>query len=282
MEIALHAEGLTKQYSSFRIDNVNFRLPRGYIMGLIGRNGAGKTTTIKLILGIAQKESGRVDLLGRGDPAGNKHILSHVGFCLDDSGHYSELTAAENAKFLKMAYGVKWDNAKFQKLIKGFGIPLDKKMKEFSTGMVSQFKIATALCHNAELLILDEPTSGLDPVVRREILSLLQKEVSEQECSILFSTHITSDLDRIADYITLIDGGRVALSDETEEIIQGHQLVKGIGSLQSGDIEKTIGYERGSHGFSAMIKKSALKTPGLTRETPNLEDIMYYYTRREL
>ena len=279
-EHALKVQNLSKEYTGFTLKDISFTLPKGYIMGLIGQNGAGKTTTLKSILGVVNPKGGEIDLLGKGD-ATCEDTLASVGFVMDDSGCYKELNAKQNAKIIALAYGDRWNEEKFQRLMKEFELPMKKKLKEFSTGMVSRFKIAAALSHGAELLILDEPTSGLDPVVRREMLMTLQRLVADEGISVLFSTHITSDLDRIADYITFIDHGRLIFTGTLEDLLSSHVLIKGpSGSLDKALEDKIIGLQKSGFGYEGLYPGNINK-PGVVTQRPTLEDIMFYYTRSD-
>ncbi len=280
-EYALVVNNLTKRYTGFELKDISFELPKGYVMGLIGQNGAGKTTTLKSILGVVNLDGGEINLLGKGN-ALDENVLARIGFVLDESGCYKELNAKQNAKIIALAYGDRWDERKFQHCMKEFELPMNKKLKSFSTGMISRFKIATALSHGAELLILDEPTSGLDPVVRREMLGTLQKLVAEMGVSVLFSTHITSDLDRIADYITFIDHGRLLLSGTLEDVLSSHVLVKGpTNMLDQVTKDKIVGLQASGFGFEGLYE-GRINKPGVVTQRPTLEDIMFYYSRRDV
>lgn len=222
MENILYVKNLNKKYSDFELKDVSFSLPKGMIMGFIGENGAGKTTTIKAILDIVKKDSGEIKIF---DLDNFEKINEDIGVVLDDMFFPEILTPKDIANSMKNIYK-NWDNELFNKYLKEFSLLPNKQIKTFSKGMRKKLEIATALSHHPKLLILDEPTSGLDPVARSEIISIFQKFIENDDCSILFSTHITADLEYVADYITFIDNGRVILSKTCDEIKEQYGIVK--------------------------------------------------------
>jgi ABC-2 type transport system ATP-binding protein len=252
MENVLEVQGLRKRYPGFALENVSFSVPRGYVMGLIGPNGAGKTTTLKTILGLLQPDRGEIRAFGLDAVTQGKKVRSRIGFVHDDPRFYDHLTLAQNAALVGRFYRT-WDSPTFQRLAESFGLPLAKRFEALSRGNKTKFALALALSHRAELVIMDEPTSGLDPVFRRELLDSLTDLLQDERFSILFSTHITSDLERIADYITLIQGGRVVFCAAKDEILESWALVKGgldlLDRLPSGTFR---GVRRGEHGFEAL------------------------------
>jgi ABC-2 type transport system ATP-binding protein len=201
-ENALELHGVCKKYGGFALRNVGFTLPRGTVMGLIGENGAGKTTTIKAVLDLIRPDSGEITVLGE-QSTSNPTVRERIGVVLDDGGFPSTMNAVQVDTLLGRAYR-NWDTAQFFRYIKRFGIDKEKAIKDYSKGMKTKLNIAAALSHDAELLLLDEPTSGLDPVVRDEVLDLLYDFMQDENHAILLSSHITSDLDKIADEITFI------------------------------------------------------------------------------
>ena len=252
MENVLEVQGLCKRYPGFALENVSFSLPHGYVMGLIGPNGAGKTTTLKTILGLLQPDWGEIRAFGLDATMNGKKVRSRIGFVHDDPRFYDHLRLAENAALVRRFYRT-WDSAMFQRLAQSFGLPLKKRFGVLSRGNKTKFALALALSHRAELVIMDEPTSGLDPVFRRDLLDSLTDLLQDERTSILFSTHITSDLERIADYITLIQGGRVVFSAAKDEILESWALVKGgldlLDQLPAGTFR---GIRRGEFGFEAL------------------------------
>ena len=216
MNDILRVNNLAKRYPSFSLEGITLDLPAGYIMGLIGENGAGKTTLIRTILGMVQADEGTVELLGR--PV-DKEVLSQVGVVFDQSHLVEEWKVAEAEKAL-MAFYPQWDRETFRRCLERFAISPGKKVKELSRGMQTKLSLSMALSHGAELLILDEPTSGLDPVARDDLLELFLALVRREGRSILFSTHITSDLDKCADEITYLKDGAVLASEVKTSFLQ--------------------------------------------------------------
>ena len=215
MKNALEIRGLTRKYEGFALDSVNLTLPRGCVMGLIGENGAGKTTLIKTVLDLVRPDSGEIEVLGgRPDDAA---VRERIGVVLEDGGFLSTMNAAQVDTLLGRAYRA-WDGARFETYLDRFGIDRRKAIKDYSRGMKMKLSIAAALSHGAELLILDEATSGLDPVVRDEVLDLLRDFMAEGERGILMSTHITSDLEKIADEVVCVDAGRIVFTAPKDAI----------------------------------------------------------------
>ena len=220
----IEIKDLSKKYAGFLLDKISFVVPSGAIVGLIGENGAGKTTTIKSILNIINSE-GTVKIFGKDSKAHEKEIKKDLGVVLDDSFLSAYLTPKHINSVMKDFYQT-WDENKYNDLLKRFELPTDKLVKDFSSGMKMKLKIATAISHNPKLLILDEPTSGLDPVVRSEILDIFRKYIEEdEERSILLSTHITTDLEHISDYIVFIDKGKIVLNVPTLELLEEYGVL---------------------------------------------------------
>ena len=203
MEKVLEVKDLCKKYTGFELKNVNLSIPKGMIIGLIGENGAGKTTTIKAILNIINKDKGQVKVFGLDLQQNEKKIKQDIGVVLDDSFLSEYLTPKDISKIMKNFYPT-WDEKLYLKYLEKFNLPINKIYKEFSSGMIMKLKIATAISHKPKFLILDEPTAGLDPVARNDILDIFQEFIEDGEHSILLSSHITSDLEHIADYIIFI------------------------------------------------------------------------------
>ena len=211
MENNIELKNVSKKYKDFELKDISFNVPQGCIVGLIGENGAGKTTTIKSILNITKAE-GDIKIFGKDNKKDEKEIKEKIGVVLEDSFLSDYLTAKQINSIMKDIYEI-WDENKYRNLLKQFNLPTNKLIKDFSSGMKMKLKIATAISHNSKVLILDEPTSGLDPVVRNEILDIFRKYVEEDETrSILFSTHITTDLEHLSDYILFIENGKIMKS----------------------------------------------------------------------
>ena len=281
----LEVRDLCKRYPGFQLADVSFALPRGYIMGLIGPNGAGKTTTLKLILGALPRDGGTVHAFGLDPAQEGVAVRSRIGFVHDEPRFYRQLTLAQNAALVARFYRT-WDDDEFRRLAGAFELPLDKRFGDLSQGNKTKFALALALSHGAELVVLDEPTSGLDPIFRRDLLDTLTKLLQDERASILFSTHITSDLERIADYITLIQYGRIVFSEAKDEILERWALVKGgLDQLESLPPDFFRGLHRGAHGFEALTDDAAATRQRLgdsvAIEKATLDDVVFYTTGSE-
>lgn len=277
----LVVKNLRKQYENFTLDDVSFELEKGYIMGFIGANGAGKTTTLKSMLNIINKDGGEVTILGEDFTKNELNLKQKIGFMLGPVDYYPKSKISKIVNVYKDFFS-EWDENKYRDLVERFNIDDNKKISELSTGMKVKLGIALALSHNAKLLIFDEPTSGVDPVARDELLDIFQEIVEDGEHSILFSTHITSDLDKCADYVLLICNGKIAQYDTKDNIIDSHIVVEGkVADLTTDLVSRLISYKTHSFGFKGlMLKKNLLNTDNLLSEKPNLEDIMIFYNKR--
>ncbi|NLA74357.1 MAG: ABC transporter ATP-binding protein [Deltaproteobacteria bacterium] len=281
MENAIKVTGLTKHYSGFELTDISFSLPRGTVMGFIGRNGAGKTTTIKLIMGLIHKDAGSIEVLGKEMGPDSADIRQNIGFVYDEQAFYGGIMTARDVGKMTGRFYKEWNKEEFYRLLKNFNLDPEQKTEALSRGQRTKLSIALALSHNAELLIMDEPSSGLDPVFRNEFIDILYRIIQDEHRSILFSTHITSDLEKIADYITLIDNGRVVFSDAKDEILDIYKIVKG--SLNRLD-EKGRGMCVAVHemrtGFEALSasadKLAALLGADAVTQRATIEDIMVY------
>lgn len=284
MEPILEIKNLRKNFNTFCINNINLTLERGYIMGFIGPNGAGKSTTIKLIMNLMRKDGGEINVFGKDNVKHEIEIKNKIGFVLDENHFYEEITITEMKNIIAPFYK-QWDDKLFAKYAKDFQLPPSKKIKELSKGMKMKFSLAVALSHNAELLIMDEPTSGLDPVIRSELLDILTELIQDENKGIFFSTHITSDLDKIADYITFIDNGEIVLNETKDDLLENYGIVKGPKELTGLiDARNLIGVRENRYGFEALVRNKnevirSCKGKGMM-EKPTLEDVMVYFTRR--
>ncbi|GAB6181493.1 ABC transporter ATP-binding protein [Desulfotomaculum defluvii] len=283
MESILEVKDLSKSFQGFRLENINFSMQKGYIMGFIGPNGAGKSTTIKLILNLLRKDSGQIKVFGLDNIQHELEIKNRIGFVFDENYFYEELTIQEMKKIIAPLYK-KWDDRTFAKYLVDFNLPPKQKIKDLSKGMKMKFSLAVALSHQADLLIMDEPTSGLDPVVRNELLEILTDIIQDENKGVFLSTHITSDLDKIADYITLIHHGQIILSTSKDNLLDSHGLIKGGQELLDNDTRKLfIGIKENQFGFEGLVRdrQQAIKLFGdyVLMEKPTLEDILLYYTR---
>ncbi|MBQ9994109.1 MAG: ABC transporter ATP-binding protein [Clostridia bacterium] len=278
----LKVDGLCKKYDKFELKNVSFSLEKGYIMGFIGRNGAGKTTTLKSMLGLVHPDSGSVSMLGKDFAENELFCKQNIGCVFGEFDYYPHKKLSTIAKVVSKFYD-NWDEDVFNSCISRFGLDIGKRVDELSSGMRVKFALALALSHDARLLILDEPTSGLDPVSRDELLDIFRSVIEDGEHSILFSTHITSDLEKCADYITYIRDGEIIMSEAADELIDSHRLVRGtlVQLEQYKDI--LIGYKENAFGFTGLALRCDIEdnTP-LETAPADLESIMIYYEKEDL
>jgi len=283
-EYAVEIQGLRKTYPGFALRDVSWRIPAGYITGLIGPNGAGKTTLIKLIMNLIRKETGEILVFGLDHERHEKSIKSRIGFVYDTPLPYSLLTLRDYAAVVASFYPT-WKRGTFRRLAAEFALPLRRRIKALSRGMRMKFAIALALSHDADLIIMDEPTSGLDPVFRRELLGKLSELLLDEHKTILFSTHVTADLERIADFVALIKNGRLLFSEPKDELLERWSIVKGDGDLLSARTAGLFaGLRRGRFGFEGLTDaadRARQLLPGAVIEKPALEDIMYYLVENE-
>lgn len=284
MTNTLEISNLSKSYKGFNLSNVSFNLPTGYIMGLIGPNGAGKTTIIKTIMNLVMKQQGEIKVFGMDHQQEEVAIKKRIGFVYDTPNFYAHL----NLKKLKgviAPFYENWDDAVFEGLVNQFGLPLNKALKKFSRGMTMKASIAIALSHHADFIIMDEPTSGLDPVVRRELLDILRDVIQDEKKSILFSSHVTTDIEQAADYITYVNNGQVVFSKTKDEVYEEYALVKGGNDLLDHDTRKNLvavrSSEYGFEGLTADLKASqALFGDQAVYDKASLEDIMFFNNLR--
>jgi ABC-2 type transport system ATP-binding protein len=254
---ALELRGVRKSYPGFTLKDVSFTLPTGVIGGLIGPNGSGKTTIIKLIMNLVRREAGEIRVFGLDNRADEIAVKSRIGFVYDVPGFWDDQSLDSQRKALGSFYPG-WNDETFHRLAEEFGLPLEKKYKALSHGAKTKFALAMALSHGAELLIMDEPTAGLDPIFRRDLLRRLSALLQEEGKSILFSTHITSDLERVADVITFIRGGEVAFSLTRDELLDGWAIVRGDDRVvRELDPSVVKGVKRRAFGVDALVSDGA-------------------------
>jgi ABC-2 type transport system ATP-binding protein len=283
MEPILEVKGLRKSFKDFTLQDISFSLPRGFIMGLIGPNGSGKSTTIKLIMNLMRKEAGEIRVCGLDTHRHELAVKQKIGFVYDENHFYDELTVLEMKKIVAPFYR-EWDEEAFAYFVHRFKLPVGKKIKELSKGNKMKFALTVALSHHAELIIMDEPTAGLDPVMRSELLEVLGELIQDERKGVLFSTHITTDLDKVADYITMINEGRVLFSVAKDTLQETCGLVKGGKSQLTPEVkDRLIGLREGSFGFEGLTTnrkqmQDLLGEQGII-ERPTLEEIMVYLVR---
>lgn len=286
MENVLEIKNISKNYKGFSLKDVSFNIPKGFVMGLIGPNGAGKTTTIKAIMNLINLDSGEIYIFGEDIKKNEISIKDRIGFVYDDCCAFEDFTIKENKKIISKFYS-KWDEEKFKYYLEKFELNENKKLKQLSKGQKMRFSLALALSHKAELLILDEPTSGLDPVFRSELLDILFEIIGEEEVSILYSTHITTDLEKLADYITFINNGKIEFSKEKDILLGEYFIVKGALDILNRDLEKElIGLRKTRYNFEGltnnMRKLKELFGDKIIFEKATLDDIVVYYSKKDV
>ena len=282
MNNALTVSGLTKTYPDFVLDQVSFSVPSGSIVGLIGENGAGKSTTINAALGLIQKEAGHVAILGR--EGLDRSVKEEIGVVFDGSNYPEILSPRRLNAVMKNIYR-SWDETAYFRLLKRFSLPPEKRIKQFSKGMKMKLAISVALSHHSKLLILDEATSGLDPVIRDDILDMLLDFVQDEDHSILVSSHITSDLEKIADYIVFIHEGRVVFSKPKDELTEQYGIIK-CGAAQFDALEKTdvIAYRKMDYEWQVLVAdrdRIQKKYPKAMVVPATIDEIMLLYVKGE-
>ena len=284
MENILEIKNLSKKYDGFELKKVNIELPKGMIMGFIGENGAGKTTTIKSILNIINKDSGKIKIFGLDNKENEIKIKEDIGVVLDDSFLSEYLSPTDINKIMKNIYK-NWDEKLYFNYIEDFKLPKEKISKEYSSGMKMKLKIAVALAHHPRLLILDEPTSGLDPVARNEILDIFQDFIQDENNGIFVSSHITSDLEHIADYITFINDGEIIFTKTRDELLENYGIAK-CTEEEFKEIDKKdyIKYKKNRYGYDVLIENKddfKKKYDISVIDKSNLEEIMLIYIKGE-
>lgn len=278
MENSIVISNVSKKYQKFSLNGVNFSVPQGSVVGFIGENGAGKSTTIKAILGLITTDSGEITVLGEKSGSLSASVKEKIGVVFDGLAFPETLNAKQLNTVMKGIYK-NWDEEKFFGFLTKFGLPLNKKFKTFSRGMEMRLSIAAALSHNPEILILDEPTSGLDPVMRSDILDIFLDFMQDETHSILISTHITSDLDHIADYICFIHSGSIVFYEERNELLEKHRILKCTDeNLTFVDKEDIIGMRKGRFGSEVLVRNPE-KYADIPSDIPTIDEIMVYYVK---
>ena len=284
MENNIEVNNLSKKYDGFELKNINFAVPKGSIVGFVGENGAGKTTTIKSILNI-KNANGNIKILGKDIKQHEKEIKQNIGVVLDDSFLSDYLTAKQINSIMKDIYK-EWNESKYINYLKQFNLPTNKLLKDYSSGMKMKLKIATAISHNPKLLILDEPTSGLDPVVRNEILDIFRNYIEEDETrSIFISTHITTDLEHISDYIVFIEKGEIIFNIPTAELLENYGIIKcSKEEFLNIDKQDYIRFKKEKYQYEVLTdnKENIIRKYNITTiDKPSIEDIMLLYVKGE-
>lgn len=277
MENAIEINGLKKSYKDFDLE-LSLALPRGCIMGLVGENGAGKSTTIKCILGMIDKDAGTITALGQDAGRGNRALREQIGVVMDEPPFPTGLTAKQIGRVMAGIFK-SWDSAVYGDFLTRFALPPDKCFKDFSRGMKMKLSIAAALSHHPALLILDEPGSGLDPLVRDEVMDIFSDFTRDENHSILISSHIVSDLEKICDYIAFIHKGRLMLCEEKDELLEKFCFVRcAAGELESIDPAAIIGRKSNPYGVSAIVRREAVPA-GMKQSPVSIEELFVFMTK---
>ena len=277
MDNILEVSGLNKRYGDFALKDISFYLPDGCITGFVGINGAGKTTTLRSILGLTNKVSGNIKFFGMNIDGNESKIKDRIGIVLDEGGFYDELTLSEMKNVIAPAYR-NWCEQDFIDYMEQFSLNPKQKINTLSKGMRMKYALALALSHKAELLIMDEPTSGLDPLVRSQLLNILKDYMGKGGKGVFFSTHIASDLEKIADMLIMIDGGEIVFQEEKDQLLDSYRIIKGSTEKLNTDTRKYfLNIEESAFGFTGITKQGSdvmeHMQDALT-ERPTIEDIM--------
>ncbi|MBR6069276.1 MAG: ABC transporter ATP-binding protein [Ruminococcus sp.] len=283
MENILEINGLCKTYGDFSLKSVTFSLPKGYIMGFVGQNGSGKTTTIRSILNMAKTDKGSIKIFGLDSVKDTIAVKERLGVVFDSLYLAEHLSVKQLERQIRPFYK-EWDTKEFFRRISEFGLPDSKSVGTFSKGMKMKLMIAVALSHNAELMILDEPTSGLDPVARDELLDILTEYIANENRGVLFSTHITADVERIADYVTVLHNGKVWFTGTKDELTEKYAVLKGAEKyLPDGLREKLIGFHAYRNGFEALISTDDLRglPDKLEYEKASIDEMLVYIAKED-
>lgn len=284
MENILELRKVTKEYKNFTLDQVSFALPQGMIMGFVGENGAGKTTTIKAILDVVKKTSGDIYLFGQPIDEGRTQMHEDIAVVYDDCCISGFFKIKDVERMFKSFYK-NWDTAKFYELTDRFELPQNKKISTFSRGMKMKIQLAVALAHHPKLLLLDEPTSGLDPIVRDEVLDMFLEFIQDETHSILFSSHITSDIEKIADYVTFIHKGKIVFCENKDDLLSNSGLLKVKPAVfEQLDRDSCIRYRKTLDHYEVLIKDRYAfqkKMPDAVIDRVTLDDMMLMYVKGE-
>lgn len=285
MDNILQAQNLCKNYKTFQLKNVSFSVPKGSIMGFVGENGAGKTTTIKLILNEIKRDGGSINIFGLDNIKDERKVKEQIGVVFDDCYFHKEFNAADIAKILSKIYA-NWDQAQYESYLRKFSLAPDKKIDEYSKGMKMKLSIACALAHNPKLLILDEATGGLDPIMRSEILDIFLEFIQDEKHSVLFSSHITSDLEKVADYVTFIHEGSIIFSRSKDDLLYQYGILKcGSGDLSKINKSDIIRCRKNQFECEILIadkEKARRKYPNYVIDNATLDEIMLLYVKGDV
>lgn len=275
----IRIQNLTKRFEGFALEGVSFGVPRGAVVGFIGENGAGKSTTIKSILGLIRPDGGSIEVFGKDVGSLTKEERGRLGAVLGDGKLPENLTAKDLDGVFRHIFA-RWDAAAFFAYLDRFALPRGKKIKDFSRGMRQKFALAVALSHGADVLVLDEPTAGLDPVARDEILDILYDFMQDERRSVLISSHIVSDLEKLCDYIAFIHRGRLVFFEEKDALYEKYAVLRAPLETLRSCADAVVAVHRGEFGAGALVLRAKLPA-GIPVERAGIEDIMLYFARGE-
>lgn len=281
---AVTFKNVKKQLGDFKLNIPKLEIKKGYITGFVGENGSGKTTTIKLIMDMLIPNEGVIEVLGMSPREQGAVIKEEIGYVGDPVG-YPEESKLKDIKNMTAPFYLSWDETLFERYSVTFKLDTNKKYKDLSTGQKKQFALIMALAHRPKLILLDEPTANLDPVVRNEILEMLMEHMQSEEVTVFYSTHITSDLEKAADYIIYIKEGQIVIDEEKEQLASEYCIVKGPKNIFGSEVKKyLLGYKQTSFGAEALVKSKRLAEELFGREvkyvSPNIEDIVIFLSDR--
>ncbi len=280
---AVEIRNLSKNLDGFNLNIENIDIPKGFITGFIGPNGSGKTTTIKLIMNMLNKDNGSIKIFGKELEKDDISTKEKIGYVGDISGYMREAKLKDIKKSIALFYKT-WDEDLYKQYLNKFSLNENKVYKELSKGQQKKFELIITLSHHPSLIIMDEPTANLDPIVRNEFIEVLQEHIEKENATVFYSTHITSDLDKVGDYLVFIYNGKIILSGEKDNIIENHRIIRGNNNLLDNDTKKVfVSYKENSFGFDGLTSnyKNAYEVFGeeVVYDKANLEDILMYYTR---
>ena len=275
----IRIQNLTKRFEGFALEGVSFGVPCGAVVGFIGENGAGKSTTIKSILGLIRPDGGSIEVFGKDVGSLTKEERGRLGAVLGDGKLPENLTAKDLDGVFRHIFA-RWDAAAFFAYLDRFALPRGKKIKDFSRGMRQKFALAVALSHGADVLVLDEPTAGLDPVARDEILDILYDFMQDERRSVLISSHIVSDLEKLCDYIAFIHRGRLVFFEEKDALYEKYAVLRAPLETLRSCADAVVAVHRGEFGAGALVLRAKLPA-GIPAERAGIEDIMLYFARGE-
>lgn len=280
---AVEIRNLSKNLDGFNLNIENIDIPKGFITGFIGPNGSVKTTTIKLIMNMLNKDNGSIRIFGKELEKDDISTKEKIGYVGDISGYMREAKLKDIKKSIALFYKT-WDEDLYKQYLNKFSLNENKVYKELSKGQQKKFELIITLSHHPSLIIMDEPTANLDPIVRNEFIEVLQEHIEKENATVFYSTHITSDLDKVGDYLVFIYNGKIILSGEKDNILENHRIIRGNNNLLDNDTKKVfVSYKENSFGFDGLTSnyKNAYEVFGeeVVYDKANLEDILMYYTR---